>query len=305
MFVSFVWFTIMLNALSNPIFSGWRIVPMLQTVVFVLSLLLMKSAFDFFVTVSVDVDRILSPEPELLTHCLLSVDIFHWRCFNRYAQDHPPNTTPAGYTCPDCNMTIFPPVSSNSPISIQLKNLLANAEWAKPGLALSGTNGPASGMDPRNVSFTDLIQEDDEANHIQVLKHHDHNNHSVPININPVSSFMDSTQWTSSRSSSAIHESRLPLLMDNDVDEDKYKSKPPSEFITRWLRNRQSFLPRTSASDTSSIMALYGKYIIPLIIFIAIIFTLIHYFLKYGREAANRDLSLDPAFNPNIRVEGD
>jgi len=236
---------------------------------------------------------------------LLCYHIFHWRCFNRYAQDHPPNTTPAGYTCPDCNMTIFPPASSNSPISIQLKNLLANAEWAKPGLALSGTNGPASGTDPRSVSFTDLIQEDDEANHIQVLKHHDRNNHSVPININPVSSFMDSTQWATSRSSSTIHESRLPLLMDNDVDEDKYKSKPPSEFITRWLRSRQSFLPGTSASDTSSIMALYGKYIIPIIIVIAIIFTLIHYFLKYGREAANRDLSLDPAFNPNIRIEGD
>lgn len=49
----------------------------------------------------------------------------------------------------------------------------------------------------------------------------------------------------------------------------------------------------------------YRRWIILAIIVIIGFFTVLHYFFKYGRESADRDLSLDPAFNPHIRVEDD
>ena len=242
---------------------------------------------------------------------LLCYHIFHWRCFNRYAQDHPSNTTPAGFTCPDCNISVFPPKASNSPVCLQLRNLLSNAEWAREGLSMNAVNGNDVGhFDPQQSIFNESGSLDSSHHHIQVVKNHGMNNGStatgdsscVPINISSVSSFMESAgNWSCSTRASASHESRLPLLDLDDVDEDKYKTKSPSEFLTKWFKSRRARLPSLRLSEAEG--QNYSRYVIPGIIAILLIMTVIHFFLKYGRESASHDLSLDPAFNPNIRVQ--
>jgi hypothetical protein len=42
--------------------------------------------------------------------------------------------------------------------------------------------------------------------------------------------------------------------------------------------------------------------VIGILVFLALC-TLVHYFLKFGRESAEHDPMLDPRFNPNIRNE--
>jgi len=67
---------------------------------------------------------------------LLCYHVFHWTCLNKYCSTLPPNTAPAGYTCPDCNIPIFPSSSTPSPIYMVLKKKLATTEWARIGLGL-------------------------------------------------------------------------------------------------------------------------------------------------------------------------
>jgi cobalamin biosynthesis Mg chelatase CobN len=187
-------------------------------------------------------------------------------------------------------------------VALQLKNLLANAEWAKQGLG-------ESLIDRRTVSFSSLSDiPDDETNAIKVVKNNANQSTAVPVNVNPVSSFMQSTEWTTRTShgnhqnhaDNSIHESRLPLLSD-DVDEDKYKSKSASEFLFRWFRNRRSLMKRPSVSSSSSNSI--SRYVFPGIIALVVLFTLVHFFLKFGRQSADADISLNPDFNPNIRNE--
>lgn len=280
----------------SHISNGWRTVPILQTVASAISPWPTRSVSDSSVIVSLV--SLLSSV--CLTTCC-GTDIFHWRCFNRYAQDHPANTSASGYACPDCNTSVFPPLGSTTPVALQLKNLLSNAEWAKPGLGESFS-------DRRAVSFSSLSDiPDDETNAIKVVKNNTNHSTAVPVNVNPVSSFIESSEWTTRTThgnhqnhlENSIHESRLPLLAD-DVDEDKYKSKPASEFLFRWFRNRRSLMPRSVV--TASGPGFRG-YLFPGIIAVCVLFTMIHFFLKYGRDSADADNSLNPAFNPNIRIQ--
>jgi hypothetical protein len=198
-----------------------------------------------------------------------------------------------------------------------LRNLLANAEWARQGLSgvnasFGQSNGNAESErlklavtfeDQQKSIFNDSGSFD--ASHIQVVKNQSSLNSPtkdgsscVPINI---SSFIESAgNWSCATNSQ--HESRLPLLeMMDDIDEDKYKSKSPSEFLSRWFRNRRARL--ASPSLRSEEGADYTRFVLPGVIFLLLLFTVIHFFFKYGRESAAHDASLDPAFNPNIRVQ--
>lgn len=67
---------------------------------------------------------------------LYIVDVFHWECLNRYAQQLPTNTAPAGYTCPLCKAGIFPAQNMVSPVIEALKELLSKVNWARAGLGL-------------------------------------------------------------------------------------------------------------------------------------------------------------------------
>lgn len=34
-------------------------------------------------------------------------DVFHWGCLNSYCASLPTNTAPAGYTCPNCKVSVL------------------------------------------------------------------------------------------------------------------------------------------------------------------------------------------------------
>jgi hypothetical protein len=50
-------------------------------------------------------------------------------CLNKYAQKMPPNTAPAGYTCPCCKSGMFPAQNVVSPIAEALRQHLSKVNW--------------------------------------------------------------------------------------------------------------------------------------------------------------------------------
>lgn len=65
-----------------------------------------------------------------------SPDLFHWSCLDRYERGLPANTAPAGFTCPVCNVGLFPPQKAASPVVDALRELLSKVNWARTGLGL-------------------------------------------------------------------------------------------------------------------------------------------------------------------------
>lgn len=63
-------------------------------------------------------------------------DVFHWYCLNKYAQQMPPNTAPAGYVCPCCKSSLFPAQNVTSPVAEALRQYLSKVNWARAGLGL-------------------------------------------------------------------------------------------------------------------------------------------------------------------------
>ena len=71
-----------------------------------------------------------------LIKCLYFTDVFHWSCLDHYARQLPPNTAPAGYTCPICKSGIFPAHNVVSPVADVLRQILIKVNWARVGLGL-------------------------------------------------------------------------------------------------------------------------------------------------------------------------
>ena len=65
-----------------------------------------------------------------------TTDVFHWDCLDNYARQLPPNTAPAGYTCPVCKSCVFPANNVMSPVADTLRELLSKVNWARAGLGL-------------------------------------------------------------------------------------------------------------------------------------------------------------------------
>ncbi|RWS24878.1 zinc finger protein-like 1 [Leptotrombidium deliense] len=227
---------------------------------------------------------------------LVCYHLFHWSCLNKYASDMPSNTAPAGYTCPDCHKPIFPPSSAaNTPISLNLRKLLSTAEWARVGLGLPIVDN----------SRTSLMEtENNLSNHRNVPQviHYSPVTSSVPIAVNNVSNYLSSnsdSNFAFSTNPRKVTESDVnfsnsstaPLL---DIDEDKYRTKSPMEFFSKWFRAHGGFPLRQNS---------HRRWIILGVLLFIGICTLVHYFLKMGRLNADNDPMLDPDFNPHIRVE--
>ncbi len=73
---------------------------------------------------------------------LTCYDLFHWDCLNKCASSLPPNTAPAGYTCPNCEVCVFPPSNLVSPVGEALKKKLINVNWARIRLGLPLASTP-------------------------------------------------------------------------------------------------------------------------------------------------------------------
>lgn len=64
------------------------------------------------------------------------LDLFHWDCLNKYAEEMPANTAPAGYSCPSCNVCIFPQENMVAPVAEKLRDYLTEVNWGRNGLGL-------------------------------------------------------------------------------------------------------------------------------------------------------------------------
>jgi len=67
---------------------------------------------------------------------LICYHVFHWACLDHYARQLPPNTAPAGFTCPTCQEGIFPKNNLVSPVVDKLNVKLSEVNWARVGLGL-------------------------------------------------------------------------------------------------------------------------------------------------------------------------
>lgn len=178
------------------------------------------------------------------------IDILHLECLNNYACQFPPNTAPAGYTCPICSKPIFT-MNSKSPVANLLEQVLSSYAWAKEGIGLSSIASEQTEMNGDVKNYSSLLNDSTKINmplsdNRQVAPKILHNslnkfNYSAPVNVSNVTSFISNTDLsfgsTFSMRSKFDNDSRRPLLSSVDeIAEDKYRTKSPIEFFSRWLR---------------------------------------------------------------------
>ncbi|KAI2805503.1 Zinc finger protein-like 1 [Blomia tropicalis] len=249
--------------------------------------------------------------------------IFHMECLNNYASQLPSNTAPAGYVCPTCTIPIFTSLSGSvkSPVALALEKSLSGIAWAREGIGhglmgsdsrntLSNENSLISNNNNLHngsilLNETKMNSGGSNSNFTPKILHnslHNKPNYSTPISVSNVTSFISTNSdlsfgSTSSMRSKFDNETRRSLLA-NDILEDKYRTKSPIEFFSRWLRSRSSYVRN---KGTISGLSLYKRLIIYGIIAFILLFVLIHFFLKFGRQSADNDPFLDPKYDTNIR----
>ncbi|XP_077299760.1 zinc finger protein-like 1 [Arctopsyche grandis] len=62
--------------------------------------------------------------------------VYHWSCLESTFRSLPRTTAPAGYQCPSCRTSLFPPSNLVSPVADVLREKLAGVNWARAGLGL-------------------------------------------------------------------------------------------------------------------------------------------------------------------------
>ena len=60
----------------------------------------------------------------------------HWACLDSYARSLPASTAPAGFLCPVCSESIFPPDNLVSPVADALRKTMSEVNWARAGLGM-------------------------------------------------------------------------------------------------------------------------------------------------------------------------
>ncbi|GFW57890.1 zinc finger protein-like 1, partial [Trichonephila clavipes] len=167
--------------------------------------------------------------------------VFHWDCLNKYALSTPPQTPPEGYTCPMCNICIFPQPNAVSPVTEALRNVLMNVNWARVGLGYPAMEN-------------NLLSESSNANSVQYTPLRapsslplETSSKPAPINIDSVSKMdMNSVRpepYGASYTSSYTSPRKLYDATDHghfrppvaDHDEDKYKRRSALEWFGRWF----------------------------------------------------------------------
>ncbi|XP_060085802.1 zinc finger protein-like 1 [Ylistrum balloti] len=264
---------------------------------------------------------------------LTCYDVFHWRCLNRYANQMPPNTAPAGYTCPSCNAGIFPAQNVASPVAEELRQILSQVNWARAGLGLSLINEPEPPPSPappmENIMETQqIVQETVPMAQSTPLKNEvapsssqpplrtstGPSNHTRPsAHVTPTPKMQHSVinvdTGTSVRGQEKAYGVADPrklfdstkedtsnmFNMSHDHDEDKYKRRPALEWLGKWLKSREG----KHKKDPDLVLK---RFLFVLIIGLIGFITVVVIFSKLGRNATDNDPFLDPRANPNIRV---
>lgn len=191
-----------------------------------------------------------------------TLDIFHTSCLNKFVLEKcGVGATGDQISCPDCHKSMIPALNSLSPVANEIRQILSRKEWApvtSDSLLLEQQNNGYADQhasnDRRSSSSGSTVPSSPNSNlHIpQIIHQNDHSSPSstIPINV-PAFNYGRATNTGHDHhttadgihrvSSSGMSESHVPLILDDnedfdDNDEDKYKSKPASEFISRWFR---------------------------------------------------------------------
>ncbi|XP_033639974.1 zinc finger protein-like 1 homolog isoform X1 [Asterias rubens] len=249
---------------------------------------------------------------------LLCYDVFHWSCLDEYARQLPPHTAPAGYTCPSCNVGIFPPGNMVSPVAEVLRESLSRVNWARAGLGLSLIDEPhqpsqrlqidepeeelyktpqSSMTEPALKPSTEIdsaVYRPVESTVLQARTT------SSSVNIDSKTPLL-TPETLSSGQLPAAHKRQggskddeiVDIIQDHDVD--KYKRRSALNWFARWFKSRSG----KSTTDASTPMR---RYAILLILGVIAFFTIVVILTQAGRAASNSDPFLDPMANPNIRV---
>uniref|UniRef100_A0A8C5SXV7 Zinc finger protein-like 1 n=1 Tax=Laticauda laticaudata TaxID=8630 RepID=A0A8C5SXV7_LATLA len=245
---------------------------------------------------------------------LVCYDLFHWSCLNEMANQLPQNTAPAGYQCPSCQGPVFPPTNLVSPVASALRDKLSTVNWARAGLRLPLIDEMevTQEMDTHSASecsdwssFTALNSEEaapqssafaysascnfeaPQQQQQQNLKNGVADQHTIVSMSDGASS---SRKIYDTREAGVGQDSSTTI----DFDEDKYRRRPTLSWLAQLLKNRFG-----TRKQPRSLMQ---RFVIFLLIGGIGFLTLVVVMMKLGRASADNDPSLDPKFNPHIRV---
>ena len=262
-------------------------------------------------------------------------DVFHWTCLNKYCSSLPANTAPAGYSCINCNVSIFPSSNTPSPIYISLKKKLSTTEWARIGLGLpvtnlsnnnsnsklNTTNSPtrqqaADKLDQQQANQPQInnpIQQTFEQKrnlNSNVFIHHepqsassDQTPQSIPVSVNNVSNYLNNhniiNDYTNHNNFSSFNSSSRKIV-DSDYSTDRLildidEDKYRHRSPLDRLNRNLKFL------DYKLNLNSHQRFTILIVFAVLIAFFIFYYLVKQAREAD--DPLLDYKKNPNIHLQ--
>jgi len=233
---------------------------------------------------------------------LVCYHLYHWVCLDQHCRSLPPDTAPAGYTCPICSEAVFPSENLVSPVADKLRKILQDVNWARAGLGLPLLEEAAErkpGVVPVGPRPSPEGESTTEQGAQEVIAKKTVRTATQPV----VNSWKEKESTvvqfdtpTSRRGGSELVDSALassPLITGEDHDTDKYKRRAPTDWFLRWWRT----VNKPAAQRRRGI---YGYLMLGLMILLVLL-TLIGVFQYFGRGGSD-DPMLDPMNNPNIRV---
>jgi len=230
--------------------------------------------------------------------------LFHWSCLDSYCRSLPPDTAPAGYTCPaspGCSQPIFPPDNLVSPVADKLRSMLQDVNWARAGLGLpllsdkqerkplQVPSGPRPTPEGEDLSGSDHDHDPLSLAHELVAK--------KAARTGGQDTVLSFDTPTVRRSGAELGDlAKSPLIAgDPDSEGNKYKRRAPSDWLLRWWRTMMKPAAQRRRTLVHWIM---------LAIVIAIGFLTLVIIFNYLGRGGREDPMLDPMNNPNIRVAG-
>lgn len=245
---------------------------------------------------------------------LTCYDVFHWYCLNKYAQQLPSNTAPAGYTCPCCKAGIFPAQNVVSPVAEQLKEHLSKVNWARSGLGLPLIEETEAPVQPKfeetKITHDTPVRKEyaqTTSSSPKTTPSHTRPSAHVAPTVNSTHSVISVDTGTSVRGSDKAYgvvDSRKVfdttkddyLNLPSDHDDNKYRRRSAMEWLKNWLKSRDV---KGKKKDPAAVRK---KFFLVLLLGLIGFITVIIIFHRLGREGSDDDPLLDMMANPNIRV---
>ncbi|KAJ8405172.1 hypothetical protein AAFF_G00321630 [Aldrovandia affinis] len=256
---------------------------------------------------------------------LVCYDVFHWSCLNELATRLPLHTAPAGYQCPSCQGSVFPPSNLASPVADVLRERLSSVNWARAGLGLPLIEEAVETQEDTSQDATDYTDWSSfDSPPVEAVDAHPTQSYIADPEPPPPPADLDfgvahdnggpgaqahsvvSVSIPMANDSITIHTASSPRKVYDtrdsghssvtqiDIDDDKYRRRPALSWFAQILKNR--------SGSKRTALTLKQRVLLVLLLGILGFFTLIIVMAKLGRVSADSDPNLDPRLNPHIRV---